>query len=222
MAAAAGNLDGFGVVTLASLLPVLAVQLLSIGIAGTKSESEVLAYISAHVAAGADSGDVLERSPVLRDVVFASRAILPLAAALVLFVLVLLRSGLPPLSFTAGTAAVSTTADAAVTSGAGAVVLEAYAGSLVEEAPLSPPAHSPSAAEPIGAAAAPAASGSLPMAPTETAAPPDASPCPLAAQETTQAQRWLILLLACFEALVSLPYTSVCSSAHPAFARTTH
>jgi hypothetical protein len=90
IAAAAGRgdsgLSGFGIVTLASLFPVIGVLLLAFYIAGTVTPVEILAAATA--AASASTGDLAwyARSPGV-EVLMGLRAILPL----VLFLFVILR-----------------------------------------------------------------------------------------------------------------------------------
>ena len=86
-------LDGFGIVTLASLFPVLAVQLLGIVLSFIYTHDDIVNRPEAAVAE--DSPD--EISP-LREVVFAVRAILPLNFAMVFLVLFIIREPIPHLS----------------------------------------------------------------------------------------------------------------------------
>jgi hypothetical protein len=86
-------LDGFGIVTLASLLPVLAVQLLGIVLSFIYTHDDIVNRPEAAVVE--DSPD--EISP-LREVVFAVRAILPLNVAMVFLVLFIIREPIPLLS----------------------------------------------------------------------------------------------------------------------------
>lgn len=130
------NLDGFGVVTLASLLPIMAVQLLSIAIVETIPEKTVDAYIEERLLSkGAlyNSTDGTAGNGIGQDAIFAVRAILPLASALVLMIVLLVGKELPPLSFTAHTeSSTDNVTAAAAASGAAAVVLEALAERLAD------------------------------------------------------------------------------------------
>jgi hypothetical protein len=97
IAAAAGRADsglsGFGIVTLASLFPIIGVLLLTLYVAGTVTPAEILA---AAAATGADSGPLpwYQRSPGL-EVVMGIRAILPLVLFLLLILKVVLKERLP-------------------------------------------------------------------------------------------------------------------------------
>jgi hypothetical protein len=95
IAAAAGksesSLSGFGIVTLASLFPVLAVMLLTLWISNSQSPEAVL---SAAMAAQAETAATwIERSPGA-EIVAGLRAILPLIAFLYFVMRVLLRERL--------------------------------------------------------------------------------------------------------------------------------
>jgi len=96
ISAAAGksqsSLSGFGIVTLASLLPVLAVMLLALYVSGTTTPEEIIA--AAHVVALLDEPGMLERTPAA-EITAGLRAILPLVAFLWLVMRVLLRERLP-------------------------------------------------------------------------------------------------------------------------------
>ncbi|CRI67186.1 conserved membrane hypothetical protein [Thiocapsa sp. KS1] len=97
IAAAAGRADsglsGFGIVTLASLFPVIGVLLLSLYVAVTVTPAEIVA---AAAATGADTGPAAwyQRSPGL-EVVMGIRAILPLVLFLLLILKVVLKERLP-------------------------------------------------------------------------------------------------------------------------------
>jgi hypothetical protein len=97
IAAAAGRADsglsGFGIVTLASLFPIIGVLLLTLYVAGTVTPAEIVA---AAAATGADTGPLAwyERSPGL-EVVMGIRAILPLVLFLLLILKVVLKERLP-------------------------------------------------------------------------------------------------------------------------------
>mmetsp|Transcript_51646 Transcript_51646/g.123051 ORF Transcript_51646/g.123051 Transcript_51646/m.123051 type:complete len:1017 (+) Transcript_51646:394-3444(+) len=92
--AAADALEGFGIVTLASLLPVLSVELFSIGIRATNSHQDIFDNIET-VEPGAEEEDGFLETTPWREIYFALRAILPLNIFLVLLVVVLLRKPLP-------------------------------------------------------------------------------------------------------------------------------
>jgi hypothetical protein len=107
-------LDGFGIVTLASLLPVLAVQLLGIVLSFIYTHDDIVNRPEAAVAGEATGPSMalptspgamlgaVEDSPdeisPLREVVFAVRAILPLNVAMVFLVLFIIREPIPLLS----------------------------------------------------------------------------------------------------------------------------
>jgi hypothetical protein len=86
------TLEGFGIVTLASLLPVLAVEILAISSTAFYSREDIVNAVDA-VEVETD----VDVSP-LREVVFAVRAILPLNVALICIVLFVLRMPMPRLS----------------------------------------------------------------------------------------------------------------------------
>jgi hypothetical protein len=98
IAAAAGRgdsgLSGFGIVTLASLFPVIGVLLLAFYIAGTVTPVEILA--AAKAAASASTGDLAwyARSPGV-EVLMGLRAILPLVLFLFLILRLALKDELP-------------------------------------------------------------------------------------------------------------------------------
>jgi hypothetical protein len=98
IAAAAGKgdsgLSGFGIVTLASLFPIIGVLLLTLYVAGTVEPAEILAAAAA--ASSADPGELAwyERSPGL-EVVLGVRAILPLVLFLFLVLKLVLKEDLP-------------------------------------------------------------------------------------------------------------------------------
>lgn len=99
IAAAAGRADsglsGFGIVTLASLFPIIGVLLLTLYVAGTVTPAEIVAAAAA-AATGADSGPLpwYQRSPGL-EVVMGIRAILPLVLFLLLILKLVLKERLP-------------------------------------------------------------------------------------------------------------------------------
>jgi Protein of unknown function (DUF1538) len=125
------QLDGFGVVTLASLLPILAVEVLAIVLAGANTEEHVREAVAVHVRNKGASTSVLDREPILADFAAAAQSVLPLAAALALLVVFMARTGLPALTFTVG-AVVSEnrTNEAIASTGAGAVVMGAIGNAL--------------------------------------------------------------------------------------------
>ena len=98
VAAGAGQaLEGFGVVTLASLWPVLAVELMGI-IDGAIYDKEYVLEQARIGAAKPPATSAIETSP-LKEVVYAIRSIMPLVIVLIFIVLVILRSALPKSSF---------------------------------------------------------------------------------------------------------------------------
>ena len=141
-AATVSKLEGFGIVTLASLLPILTVEVLCIIIGATYSSDEIIAHAAAAAVAasiappfharalapsfasalseGMGAMRALAPSPAassapssstsvtsmldstpLQEIVFSIRAVAPLAAALLLIVVVFMRAPLPHLSFAA-------------------------------------------------------------------------------------------------------------------------
>lgn len=125
-------LEGFGIVTLASLWPVLAVEIFACIISLLYSPADVADRTrAADGPGGADS--VVNTSPV-RDVIFAVRAILPLNAALILLIVVVLRLPLPQVSFAVTAAATAAEPEAA--SSATASAAACFEG-------LQSPMHSP-------------------------------------------------------------------------------
>lgn len=97
IAAAAGKgdsgLSGFGIVTLASLFPILGVLLLALYVAATVTPAEILA---AAASAGSAAGALAwyERSPWV-EVILALRAILPLVLFLFVILKLVLKEDLP-------------------------------------------------------------------------------------------------------------------------------
>jgi hypothetical protein len=89
IASAAGKgrsaLSGFGIVTLASLFPILGVMLLTLYVAGTVSVEEIL--FVAEVAAGAAAAPAWHQATPWAEILTGLRAIVPL----ILFLLVILR-----------------------------------------------------------------------------------------------------------------------------------
>ncbi len=102
MSAAAGksqsSLSGFGIVTLASLLPVLGVLLLALALAATATP-DAIAAVAGQVAPESGPGP-LSRTPVA-ETVAGLRAILPLVAFLWIVMRVLLRERMPQAGITA-------------------------------------------------------------------------------------------------------------------------
>jgi len=98
IAAAAGKgdsgLSGFGIVTLASLFPILGVLLLALYVAATLTPAEIIA--AAAVAAGSGSAALAwyERSPGF-EVILGLRAILPLVLFLFVILKLVLKEPLP-------------------------------------------------------------------------------------------------------------------------------
>ncbi|EKX52334.1 hypothetical protein GUITHDRAFT_65557 [Guillardia theta CCMP2712] len=86
--------ERFGIVTLASLLPVLAVELLAIGLKMQYTHEDIINMRPPPI----DTSDPLEITPV-REIYYAVRAILPLNISLVLLVLVVLRKPLPEFTY---------------------------------------------------------------------------------------------------------------------------
>jgi len=83
-------LEGFGIVTLASLFPVMAVELMAIFIGVTYTEAEVLTIVQGFTT----SSSIADKSP-LKDVINGIRSILPLNFALILLVWFALGEKLP-------------------------------------------------------------------------------------------------------------------------------
>ncbi|UHD18038.1 DUF1538 domain-containing protein [Thiocapsa bogorovii] len=98
IAAAAGRgdsgLSGFGIVTLASLFPIIGVLLLTFYVAGTVRPAEVLAAATAAAAMPAEALAWYERSPGV-EIVLGLRAILPLVIFLFLILKLVLKEPLP-------------------------------------------------------------------------------------------------------------------------------
>jgi hypothetical protein len=93
IAASAGkqnsSLSGFGIVTLASLFPIIAVMLLAVYVASTVSPETILAAAAAGATA-ASSGPWWERTPGV-EIISGLRAIVPLVAFLLVVLTVILR-----------------------------------------------------------------------------------------------------------------------------------
>lgn len=98
IAAAAGKggsgLSGFGIVTLASLFPVIGVMLLALYVAASSSPAEIVAAAQAAAGAGQQAADWYTVSPGL-EIVSGLRAIVPLVIFLLLVLKLLLRQSLP-------------------------------------------------------------------------------------------------------------------------------
>ena len=92
--AAADALEGFGIVTLASLMPVLTVELLAIGLKWMYTHEDIISMKPPPI----DHNSLLERAP-FREIYFAVRAILPLCAALVALVVLVLKKPLPEFTY---------------------------------------------------------------------------------------------------------------------------
>ncbi|MET1080488.1 MAG: DUF1538 domain-containing protein [Pseudomonas sp.] len=98
IASAAGKggsgLSGFGIVTLASLFPVIGVMLLALYVAATSSTAEIIAAAQAAAGAGQQVSAWYEVSPGL-EIVSGVRAIVPLVLFLLVVLKLLLRQSLP-------------------------------------------------------------------------------------------------------------------------------
>ena len=98
IAAAAGKgdsgLSGFGIVTLASIFPIVGVLVLAFHVAGTATPAEIIA--AAAQAAGTPAGELAwyERSPGI-EVILGIRAILPLVLFLFIILKLVLKERLP-------------------------------------------------------------------------------------------------------------------------------
>jgi hypothetical protein len=98
IAAAAGRgdsgLSGFGIVTLASLFPIIGVLLLAFYVAGTVTPAEIIAAAAAAADAHSDTLAWYERSPGI-EVILGIRAILPLVLFLFVILRLVLKEALP-------------------------------------------------------------------------------------------------------------------------------
>ena len=98
IAAAAGRgdsgLSGFGIVTLASLFPIIGVLLLAFYVAGTVTPAEIIAAAAAAAEAHSDALAWYARSPGV-EVVLGIRAILPLVLFLFVILRLVLKEALP-------------------------------------------------------------------------------------------------------------------------------
>ena len=95
-AAGKGNssLSGFGVVTMASLLPILAVLILAIFVSFKVSPEQIIAAAQAQTTALITEPTIWEQTPVT-EVVLGVRAILPLVLFLMFVLFIILKSKLP-------------------------------------------------------------------------------------------------------------------------------
>ena len=95
-AAGKGNssLSGFGVVTMASLLPILAVLILAIFVSFKVSPEQIIAAAQAQTTALITEPTIWEQTPV-NEVVLGVRAILPLVLFLMFVLFIVLKSKLP-------------------------------------------------------------------------------------------------------------------------------
>ena len=94
VAAGAGNaLEGFGIVTLASLFPILAVELMSI-IDGALYDEEYVRNKNAEQFNSTSTTSAIDEPP-LSGVIYGIRSIMPLVALLFIIILVVLRRALP-------------------------------------------------------------------------------------------------------------------------------
>ncbi|QKE63877.1 DUF1538 domain-containing protein [Aquipseudomonas campi] len=98
IAAAAGKgnsgLSGFGIVTLASLFPVVGVMLLALYVAATSSPAEIIVAAQVAANAGQEAAAWYSVSPGL-EIVSGVRAIVPLVIFLLIVLKLLLRQSLP-------------------------------------------------------------------------------------------------------------------------------
>ena len=95
-AAGKGNssLSGFGIVTMASILPILAVLILAIFVSFTVSPEQIIAAAQAQTTALITEPTIWEQTPVT-EVVLGVRAILPLVLFLMFVLFIVLKSKLP-------------------------------------------------------------------------------------------------------------------------------
>ncbi len=95
-AAGKGNssLSGFGVVTMASLFPILAVLILAIIVSFSITPEEIIASATAAAEVAKPIPTIWEKTPLV-EIVLGVRAILPLVLFLVFVLFVILRSTLP-------------------------------------------------------------------------------------------------------------------------------
>ena len=88
------SLSGFGVVTMASLLPILAVLILAIFVSFKVSPEQIIAAAQAQTTALTTEPTIWEQTPVT-EVVLGVRAILPLVLFLMFVLFIVLKSKLP-------------------------------------------------------------------------------------------------------------------------------
>ena len=88
------SLSGFGVVTMASLLPILAVLILAIFVSFKVSPEQIIAAAQAQTTALITEPTIWEQTPVT-EVVLGVRAILPLVLFLMFVLFIVLKSKLP-------------------------------------------------------------------------------------------------------------------------------
>ena len=88
------SLSGFGVVTMASLLPILAVLILAIFVSFKVSPEQIIAAAQAQTSALTTEPTIWEQTPVT-EVVLGVRAILPLVLFLMFVLFIVLKSKLP-------------------------------------------------------------------------------------------------------------------------------
>ena len=86
------TLDGFGIVTLASILPVLAVEVLAVVTSFIYTPEDII-----NAAPTSEIESVTDVSPV-REIIFSLRAILPLNIALIILIIFVVRVPFPPLT----------------------------------------------------------------------------------------------------------------------------
>lgn len=98
VAAGAGQaLEGFGIVTLASLFPILAVELMGI-IDGAIYDYDYVLEQARNAANSPASESAIDKPPI-SGIVYAIRSIMPLVAALFIVILIILRRPLPVCTF---------------------------------------------------------------------------------------------------------------------------
>ncbi|SVE13054.1 uncharacterized protein METZ01_LOCUS465908, partial [marine metagenome] len=88
------SLSGFGVVTMASLFPIMAVLILGIVVSSTITPEQIIAAAEAQASAGSAELTVWDQTPV-NEIVLGVRAILPLVIFLMFVLFVILKSSLP-------------------------------------------------------------------------------------------------------------------------------
>ena len=95
------SLSGFGVVTLASLFPIIAVLLLSLYVSTQVSAEQIVVAAAAAGSATADAQQSIWAQSPLQEVVLGVRAIAPLVLFLMFVLFIVLREGLANKLFTA-------------------------------------------------------------------------------------------------------------------------